>query len=241
MQENGPAAVNGIGELGDSDNMRVLRLHKPFDMRFHDEPVPEIGPDEVLIKVGSVGVCASDVHYYREGRIGDQVVEKPLVLGHEFSGTVVKAGERVKTLAEGARVAVDPGKPCKECDQCRDGYPNLCRNVIFFGTPPVDGVLREYVAWPAELCVQVSESMSLDEAAMIEPLAVGVYAVDLAEMAGGESVVILGAGAIGLSVLQAARVVGAGKIIVTEPIPERREARAEAGRGPCDRLRGRCH
>ena len=202
--------------------MRVIRLHKPFDMRFHDEPVPEIGPDEVLIRVGSVGVCASDLHYYREGRIGDQVVEKPHVLGHEFSGTVVKAGEQVKTLAEGARVAVDPGKACKECDQCREGYPNLCRNIIFFGTPPVDGVLCEYVAWPAELCVHVSESMSLDEAAMIEPLAVGVYAVDLAEMAGGESVVILGAGAIGLSALQAARVVGAGKIIVTEPIPERR-------------------
>lgn len=202
--------------------MKTLRLHKPFDVRYHEEPVPEIGPDEVLIQVGSVGVCASDIHYYREGRIGDQVVESPLILGHEFSGTVAKVGSQVTSLAEGARVAVEPGRHCKQCPACLAGYVNLCRSIVFFGTPPVDGSLREYLAWPAELCVQVSDSTSLDEAAMVEPLGVGVYAVDLAEMAGGEEVAILGAGAIGLSVLQAARVAGAGKLIVTDPIPERR-------------------
>jgi len=209
--------------------MKVLRLHKPFDMRFHDEPVPEIGPDEVLLKVASVGVCASDDHYYREGRIGDQVVEQPLVLGHEFSATVVEVGANVRGLPEGARVAVEPGKPCMECRQCRDGHTNLCRRIVFFGTPPVDGALREYLAWPAELCVQVSENTTFDEAAMIEPLAVGVYAVDLAEMAGGEHVAILGVGAIGLSVLQAAKVVGAGKLVVSDPIPERRELAMRLG------------
>lgn len=209
--------------------MRVLRLHEPFDMRFHDEPAPEVGRGEVLLRVGSVGVCASDVHYYREGRIGDQVVESPLILGHEFSGTVVKVGEGVRAIAEGARVAVEPGRPCGECAQCGEGYHNLCRNVVFFGTPPVDGALREYLAWPAELCIQVSEQVTLDEAAMIEPLAVGVYAVDLAEMAGGESVAILGAGAIGLSVLQAARIVGPGRIIVTDPVSERRELALRLG------------
>ena len=209
--------------------MKVLRLHKPFDMQFHDEPIPEIGPDEVLIKVASVGVCASDVHYYREGRIGDQIVKAPLVLGHEFSGTVVKVGENVTTLAEGARVAIEPGKPCMQCDVCKEGYTNLCPNVIFFGTPPVDGCLREYVAWSAELCIEVSHRVSMNEAAMVEPLAVGVYAVDLAEMAGGENIAILGAGAIGLSVMQAARVAGAGKLIVTDPIPERRELAKKLG------------
>jgi len=209
--------------------MKVLRLHKPFDMRFHDEPVPEIGPEEVLIKVASVGVCASDVHYYREGRIGDQVVEKPIALGHEFSGTVVKVGESVRTIAEGARVAVEPGKPCKECPQCKRGYTNLCPNVVFFGTPPVDGCLREYVAWPAELCIQVGDSVTYDEAAMIEPLAVGVYAVDLAELTGGDTVAILGVGAIGLSVLQASKIMGASKLIVTDPIPERRELALKLG------------
>ena len=203
--------------------MRVLRLHRPLDLRFHDEPVPEIAPGEVLIRVASVGVCASDVHYYRQGGIGDQVIKTPHVLGHEFSGTVVKVANEVKTLAEGARVAVEPGKACKQCSACREGYPNLCLNVVFFGTPPHDGVLKEYVAWPAELCAQISERTSFDEAAMIEPMAVGVYAVDLAEMAGGETVAIFGAGAIGLSVLQAARVVGVGKVVVSEPIPERRE------------------
>lgn len=209
--------------------MKVLRLHKPYDMRFHDEPIPEIGPDEVLIKVGSVGVCASDVHYYREGRIGDQVVEKPVIMGHEFSGTVVKAGSRVTGLAEGARVAVEPGKSCGECEPCRSGYTNLCRNIVFFGTPPIDGCLREYLAWPARLCIPVSDSVSLDEAAMIEPLAVGVYAVELARISGGEKLAILGAGAIGLSVLQAARLAGAGKIIVTDPISERREIAVKLG------------
>lgn len=209
--------------------MQVLRLHKPFDLRFHDEPAPVAGPDEVLLRVGSVGICASDIHYYREGRIGDQVVEKPLVLGHEFSGTVVEVGSRVRTFQPGAKVAVEPGKACGECGPCRDGYTNLCRNIVFFGTPPVDGSLREYLTWPAALCVQVSESTSHDEAAMVEPLAVGVYAVDLAEMAGGEQVVILGVGAIGLSVLQAARVVGAGKIVVSDPIAERRELALKLG------------
>ena len=210
--------------------MKVLRLHKPFDMRLHDEPIPEIAEDEVLIKVASVGICASDVHYYRSGKIGDLVAEKPHVLGHEFSGTVVRVGKDVQGLAEGARVAVEPSKCCKVCPICKQGYINLCPNVTFFGTPPFDGTLREYVAWPAELCSEVSDALSFDEAAMVEPLAVGVYGVDLAEMAGGESVVILGVGAVGLSVLQAAKIVGASKLIAVDPVPERRESRAEVGR-----------
>jgi L-iditol 2-dehydrogenase len=141
----------------------------------------------------------------------------------------VGVGSDVKTLAEGARVAVEPAWPCGECPICKEGYTNLCPKVKFFGTPPIDGALREYLAWPAKLCIQVSESVSLDEAAMIEPLAVGVYAVDLAEMAGGETVAILGVGAIGLSVMQSARIVGAGKIIVSEPVKERRELAQKLG------------
>ena len=209
--------------------MKALRLHKPFDLQFSDEPVPSVGSDEVLIKVGSVGVCASDVHYYRHGRIGDQIVERPQVMGHEFSGTVVALGNNVHSLSEGARVAVEPGKPCGQCYVCRCGYVNLCPNVVFFGTPPVDGSLQEYVAWPANLCIPISDNISLDEAAMIEPLAVGVYTVDLAQFSGGETVVILGAGAIGLSVLQAAKVAGAGKIIVADPIVERRNLAVKLG------------
>ncbi len=209
--------------------MRVLRLHEPYRLEFHEEPIPKIQPDEVLIKVGSVGVCASDIHYYREGRIGDQVVREPIVLGHEFSGIVVEVGEDVNTLSPGARIAIEPGKHCKKCKPCREGMINLCENIIFFGTPPIDGSLREYLAWPAELCVEVSEKISLDEAAMIEPLGVGVYAVDLAEMAGGENIVILGVGAIGLSVLQAAKVLGAGKLIVSDPIRERRDLALQLG------------
>lgn len=209
--------------------MKVLRLHNPFDLQFHDEPVPEPGAGEVLVQVGSVGICASDVHYYREGRIGDQIVQSPVILGHEFSGTIVRVGQGVTGLAEGARVAVDPARPCMKCDICLEGYTNLCPKVQFFGTPPIDGALREFLVWPADLCIQVSEETTLDEAAMIEPLAVGVYAVDLAEMAGGESIAVLGVGAIGLSVLQAAKVAGVGKIIVSEPIAERRELARKLG------------
>ncbi len=209
--------------------MKVLRLHQPFDLRFHEEAIPETGPDDVLVKIRSVGICASDIHYYSEGKIGDQVPEKPIVLGHEFSATVVKVGDRVRSLVEGARVAVEPSRPCRECPMCRLGNINVCPDVKFFGTPPTDGCLREYLAWPAELCLPVSESVSVDEAAMIEPLAVGVYAVDLAEIAGRETIAVLGAGAIGLSVIQAARIAGVGKIIVSEPIAERRELAGKFG------------
>lgn len=210
--------------------MKVLRLHKPFDLRLHDEPMPgNPGPGEALIKVASVGICASDIHYYREGRIGDQIVKEPIILGHEFSAIVESVGEGVTSVKPGDRVAVEPGSHCGECALCREGLINLCPNIIFFGTPPVDGCLREYLIWPASLLMPVSDEVSLDEAAMIEPLAVGVYAVDLSGLKGGETIAILGAGAIGLSVLQAAKAKGVKKAIVSELVPERAEVAKRLG------------
>ena len=209
--------------------MKVLRLHKPLDLRLHDEPVPEPGPNEALVEVKSVGVCASDVHYYREGGIGDQIVREPLVLGHEFSGVVVEVGGEVKELLPGTRVVLEPGKPCGRCGQCKRGLINLCRNIEFFGTPPIDGAFREYLTWPAELMIPMPDEMSFDEAAMIEPMAVGVYSAELAGIKGGEKVAVLGAGAIGLSCLQAARAAGAVFAVVSEPVAERREVAVKLG------------
>ena len=209
--------------------MKALRLHKPYDLQLHDEVVPVPNSGEVLIQVKSVGVCASDLHYYREGRIGDQVITSPHILGHEFSGVVAGLGKGVTGIKVGARVAVEPAKPCGVCEICREGLINVCPKVEFFGTPPFQGALREYLTWPANLVMPVPDSMSFDEAAMIEPLAIGVYAVELSGLKGGETVVILGAGAIGLSCLQAAKIAGAGKTVVVEPVPERRELAKKLG------------
>jgi L-iditol 2-dehydrogenase len=209
--------------------MKVLRLHAPFDLRISEEPVPDIRPDEVLIRIKSVGVCASDLHYYSEGRIGTQIIDKPLIIGHEPSGVIEDVGAAVTSLKKGDRVAVEPAKPCRQCDLCRAGHTHVCKQVQFFGTPPVDGALREFVAWPANLAMPIPDNVSLDEAAMVEPLAIGVHAANISHMKGGETVAVFGAGAIGLSVLQAVKVKGAKKIIVSEPVPERRELALKLG------------
>lgn len=213
--------------------MFSLRLHGPRDFKMHDEPVPQPGQGEVQIQIKSVGVCASDLHYYREGRIGSAVVTDPIIIGHEASGVITALGENVADhfplVKVGDRVAIDPSKPCGKCEYCKSGHFNVCPNVQFFGTPPVNGCLCEYIVWPANLVEKVSDSVSFDEAAMVEPLAVGVYAVSLADIKPGCTVAIFGAGAVGLSVLQAAKVAGAGRIIVSEPVAARRELALKLG------------
>lgn len=204
--------------------MRVLRLHAPLDFRMHDEPVPVPGEGEALVRVGAVGVCASDIHWWRHGHIGTTALTDPLALGHEASGTVEAVGEGVTDIRPGQKVAIEPAKPCGRCEFCVSGNYNVCPFVMFLGTPPTDGCFREYITWPAELLLPVPDSISMDEAAMLEPLAVGIYAADLARIRQGESVAILGAGAIGLSALQAIRVIGAGNVLVCDPVTSRREA-----------------
>lgn len=209
--------------------MKSLRLHAPRDLRWHDEPIPQPGPGEVLIRMGSVAVCASDVHWYLDGRIGATMLAAPTVLGHEPSGTIEAVGEGVTKVVAGQRVAVEPAKPCRKCELCATGYYNVCPDVEFFGTFPVDGCFREYVAWPADLVVPIPDSISMDEAAMLEPLAIGVFANDLAAVKPGETVVILGAGAVGLSVLQPTKLAGASKILVSDPVKERRDTAIKLG------------
>ncbi|MCM8757057.1 MAG: alcohol dehydrogenase catalytic domain-containing protein, partial [Candidatus Omnitrophica bacterium] len=157
--------------------------------------------DEVLIQVKCVGICGSDVHYFLHGRIGDQIVRERIILGHELAGQVVQVGPRVTKVKKGDRVAVEPGISCGQCSQCHQGKPNLCSRVIFLGTPPVDGALREFLVMPEGNVIKLPEQLSYREGALAEPLAIGVYAVGLSRFKPGQTVAVIGAGPIGLSVI----------------------------------------
>jgi len=171
------------------------------------------GRGEVVVAPRVVGICGSDLHLFREGRIGDSVLERPLVLGHEAAGRVVAVGADVADLREGDRVIVEPGLACGNCCLCRVGRYNLCPNVRFLGIPPTDGLMAGMVRVPARWVYRLPDSMTDAEGAMIEPFAVGLQAVEEADVQPGQTVAILGAGPIGLMILQAARVRGAGTIV----------------------------
>ena len=211
------------------DSMRASVLHGPKDVRVEERPVPTPGPDEVLVQVGSVGVCGSDVHYYQEGRIGEFVVRDPLVLGHEAGGRVVGVGADVSADCLGERVSLEPGVPCRRCAQCRRGAYNLCPDIVFFATPPVDGAFCEYVVLAADFAYPVPESMSDDAAGLVEPLSVGVWANRKAGTAAGSRLLVAGAGAVGLLVTQVARALGAGEVVVTDVDAGRRELAKRLG------------
>lgn len=209
--------------------MKAAVLFGPNDLRFEDKPTPVLSPGEVLVKVAEVGICASDVHWLRDGRIGDTVVAGPLILGHEFSGVIAELGPDVTGLKVGDRVAVEPGIACMECDMCAEENYNLCRKIQFAGTYPVDGAFREYLPWPARFVEKLPDSMTMGEAAMLDPLGVGLYAVDLAGDIAGKTVGVLGSGAIGLSILQCALAAGCGDIFVTDLIPGRLKLARDLG------------
>lgn len=201
--------------------MKAMVLVAKEKLELQERPVPEPDEGEVLVRVRAVGVCGSDVHWFQHMHMGNRRVEAPLVLGHEFSGEVVQLGRGVSGIREWSRVAVEPGVPCGHCRVCRQGRYNLCESVRFCGTPPADGAYCEYYASPATFVHAVPESMSFPAAAMAEPMSCAVHAVRLSGLAAGDSVAILGAGPIGLSILQAARAVGATRIVVTDLLPER--------------------
>jgi L-iditol 2-dehydrogenase len=185
-----------------------------------DMPLPEPGTGEVRLKVAAVGVCGSDVHYHEEGRIGSQVVKFPQVLGHEPSGVVDAVGAGVK-LKPGDRVAVEPANHCGKCVYCQRGRQNLCLEMKFLGTPPIDGIFSQYRVMPEHCCFPISDSMSLTEASLLEPLGVGFHAVNLAKVGLGDTVAVFGSGPIGLVTLLAAKAAGAAKVFMTDLIPER--------------------
>ena len=198
-------------------------------MELMETPAPEISRDtDVLLRIETVGVCGSDVHYYATGRIGSQVVKYPFAVGHECSATVAAVGAGVGRLKPGDRVAVEPAMSCGRCDQCQGGRPHTCRNLRFLGCPgQAEGCLAEYLIMPEECCYPIPDSMTLDQAALAEPLSIGLYAVKLCGLGPGMRVGILGAGPIGLSVLLAARMCGVEGICVTDKI----DARLKAARG----------
>jgi L-iditol 2-dehydrogenase len=209
--------------------MRVAVLAHPGRIELEHRPIPAPAAGDVLIRVSSVGVCGSDTHYYREGRIGDFVVESPLVLGHEAAGTVVSVGPGVRHELVGRRVSIEPQRPDPGSDETRRGQYNLCPHMEFYATPPVDGALCEYVTIGAAFAHPVPDSMSDAAAAMCEPLSVGIAAITKTAVSGGCRVLIAGAGPIGIMVTQVARAFGATDIVVTDLDATRRELAARFG------------
>ncbi|NLF30535.1 MAG: alcohol dehydrogenase catalytic domain-containing protein [Planctomycetes bacterium] len=207
----------------------VLTGIRKMEMREVPEPVMR-SDNDVLIRVKRVGVCGSDVHYYTAGRIGSQVVQYPYRVGHECSGVVEQVGSAVRNVKPGDRIAVEPAQSCFKCDQCRMGRVNTCRNLSFLGTPGQgDGCLCEWLVMPSECCFPVPQSLSLDEAALVEPLSIGVYSVRQSVPMKGAKVGILGVGPIGLSCLIPARQAGAATVYVTDRIDRRLAAARGAG------------
>ena len=209
--------------------MKVAVMEGIGKMGYVDRPIPQPKDNEVLVKLEYVGICGSDMHYYETGAIGDYVVEPPFVLGHEPGGVVVEVGSNVKHLKVGDRVALEPGKTCGHCEFCRTGRYNLCPDVIFFATPPVDGVFQEYVAHEADLCFKLPENVSTLEGALIEPLAVGFHAANQGNAHAGQTAVVIGAGCIGLVSMMALKAEGVSKVYVVDIMPKRLEKAMELG------------
>ena len=200
-------------------------LYGAHDVRVEDRPVPKPGVGEVLVEISAVGICGSDVHYFEHGRIGDYVVHEPMVIGHESAGTVVEVGEGVSPDRVGELVALEPGVPCRRCPQCLRGRYNLCPDVIFFATPPVDGSISRFVAIDAAFAHPAPAGLSAEQAAMAEPVSVGIWAARKCGVSGGDRVLVTGAGPIGLLAAQVARALGADTPVVTD-MSEFRLARA---------------
>jgi L-iditol 2-dehydrogenase len=196
--------------------MRAAVLVEPGRIEIQDRPVPSPEPGEVLVRVGVVGVCGSDAHYYREGRIGEFVVEAPLILGHEAGGVIAAVGAGVAEDRVGQRVSIEPQRPDPNSEQTRSGHYNLCPHMRFYATPPVDGAFCDYVTISAAFAHPVPETVSDDAAGLCEPLSVGIAAIRKARIAGGSRVLVAGAGPIGIMVVQVAKAYGATDIVVTD-------------------------
>ena len=199
--------------------MKSVRLHGIGDLQLHEEDVPVAGEGEKLVRVKSVGVCGSDLHWFTEGAIGDAKLDRPLVLGHEFSGVT----------SDGQRVAIDPAIPCGHCEFCEHGNPNLCANLIFAGHGHTDGALREWMAWSEKSLFPIPDSISDADGAMLEPLGIAIHTVDLAGLKAGMTVGVFGSGPIGLLIMQMAKLSGVADIIATDKLAQRVEAAQRFG------------
>jgi L-iditol 2-dehydrogenase len=211
--------------------MKAMMLTGIRQMKMFEVPAPIITNDsDVLIKMKTLGVCGSDVHYYNNGKIGSQVVKFPFPVGHEGAGEIVAVGKAVKHLKVGQRIAIEPAMPCGECDQCLAGRSHTCRKLKFLGCPgQAEGCLSEYIVMPEGSCIPISDKLSYDQAAISEPLAIGVYAVKQSIPMQGANIGILGFGPIGMSVLLPAISQGANRIYVSDKIDKRLEIAFKCG------------
>lgn len=209
--------------------MTVSVLRGIGDVVLEERPVPTPAADEVLVRVLSVGVCGSDVHYYQHGRIGDYIVDAPLILGHELSGVIAAVGSDVDPARVGNRVAVEPQRPCRVCEFCRDGAYNLCPKMEFYATPPIDGAFAEYVLIQDDFAYDIPDSISDHAGALMEPLSVGIAAAQKGGIKVGDTVLIAGGGPIGVIAAQTALAFGASDVVVVDINPVRRELAAKYG------------
>lgn len=222
--------------------MRAIRLHGPADLRLEDVPKPAApAPGQVLLRSKAVGICGSDLHTYQDGRIGTTKLAGPLILGHEFAGVIERVGDNAidgcgRPLEAGVAVAVDPAQPCGHCEMCERGHPNLCAHIRFCGYYPDDGALQELMLVPARTCFPMPAGTDFGVGSLLETLGVALHSVDLANIRVGDSAAILGAGPVGLCILQVARLAGASPIYVSDKFDWRLDLAEKFGAIPihCD-------
>lgn len=196
--------------------MKVAVLERAGRISLADRAIPTPDANQVLVRIAAVGVCGSDTHYYEHGRIGPFVVERPLILGHEASGTIVAVGSSVESSRLGERVSIEPQQPCRECSECKSGRYNLCSKMEFYATPPIDGAFSQYSRIDHDFAHRVPDSISDEAAALIEPLSVGIWACQKAGITAGSRVLITGAGPIGVVIAQVARAFGAVEVHISD-------------------------
>ncbi|HJZ46948.1 MAG TPA: alcohol dehydrogenase catalytic domain-containing protein [Roseiflexaceae bacterium] len=204
---------------------RAAVLYGHRDIRIEERPTPTIGAGEVLLRVRACTICGSDLHYYDHG----MHLPAPMVIGHEFAAEVVAIGQHVQGIAAGARVAVEPGISCDTCEQCQHGHPNLCPHVRFCSSPPVDGAIQEFMAFPAHSLFPLPPELSFVGGAMLEPLCIAVKSLDFGRLRVGETAAVIGCGGVGLLIIQLLRAAGATEIYATDRLAYRGEAAIRAG------------
>lgn len=211
--------------------MKAMKLTGLRQMEMQEVPLPALqNPTDVLIKMVTVGICGSDVHYFAEGGIGSQRVEYPFTVGHEGAGIVSAVGSAVTRVKPGDRIALDPALPCGICDQCQIGRPHTCRSQRFLGCPgQIEGCLAEYMVMPEKNCFPIPDTMTLEEAATVEPLSIALWGIALANLPPGATIGITGAGPIGLSVLLPMKANGVGRVYMTDKIDARLQTALRAG------------
>lgn len=210
--------------------MKALHLVAKRKLVVADVPAPEdIGPHDILLRVKAIGICGSDLHYYRGEPAGNKALEYPFIMGHEFAGVVEAAGAQVSHVKAGDRVAVDPAVPCGHCEYCLEGNPNVCPSVRFAGSPGVPGAMQDLIVWPASTAFPIPDTMSFAQAAILEPLGVALHAANLGKIKLADRVAVLGCGPIGALLIQLAKRSGAQDVFATEVLPHRLEMARQAG------------